>query len=165
MEVKQEMQQLEKKMAELKLTKLYPDKLKSILNLDLENVYNLKVEAKYDVSTRENDEYYSNIDANLKVSYDYSKSNNSIFNIQLNVDYNRFTDYNCRYDGNIDCNSNVYINSESGNCFHWEYEKNVEIHVEDEEYKKYFKIINKIFEYIDYEECNWNNLIRDITRD
>ena len=84
MEVKQEMKQLEERMAELKLIK-YSDNLKYILDLDeedLENVSNLKVNAEYHASYQNEDnenydEYYSNIDATLKVSYVYSKSNYS----------------------------------------------------------------------------------------
>ena len=172
MEVEQEMKQLEKRMAELKLTKLYPDRLKYILDLeeDLENVSNLKVNATYQASYHDEDnenydEYYSNIDASLKVSYVYSKSNNSIYNIELNVNYNRYEDYNCRYEGQISCNSNVNIESESGEDFDWEYEKDVEIHIKNEEYKKCCNIMNKIFEYNNYEEENWGSFICEITKD
>ena len=103
MEVKQEMAMLQKRMDELKFTKSYPDKLKYILDLeeDLENVSNLKVYAEYHASYHDEDnenydEYYSNIDANLKISYVYSKSNNSVYNIELNVNYHRYEDYDCR---------------------------------------------------------------------
>ena len=166
MEVKQEIKDLEKKMNELKFTKLYPDKLKSILRLeeeDLKNVSNLKVNAEYHVSTNDDDEYYSDIDAKLKVSYDYNKSNNLKYNIELTVNYNRYEDYDCRYGGRLNCDSKISINSESGNYFDWEYEKDVEIHVDDE-YKDCCNIMNKIFEYNNYEEENWSDLIRNITK-
>ena len=125
MEVKQEMAMLQKKMEELKFTKSYPDKLKNILRLkeeDLENVSDLKVIADYNISVHDEDnenydEYYSNIDANLKISYVYSISNNSVYNIKLNVNYNRYEDYNCRYEGQLSCNSDVNIKSESGEDF------------------------------------------------
>ena len=167
MEVRKEIKDLEKKMNELKFSKLYPDKLKSILRLnevDLENVSNLKVNATYHVSENENDEYYSDVDANLEVSYDYNKSNNLVFNIKLKVKYNRYEDYNCRYEGELSCTSEIFINSDSGKDFDWEYEKDVEIHVDDE-YKDCCNIMNKIFEYNNYEERNWADLIRNITKD
>ena len=171
MEVKQEMKQLEKRMAELKLIK-YSDELKSILNLsedDMKKVSNLKVNATYQASYQDEDnenydEYYSNIDATLKVSYVFNKSNNSVYNIELNVKYNRYEDYNCRYEGQLSCNSNVNIESESGENFDWEYEKDVEIHIKNEEFKECCSIINKIFEYNNYEEGNWGSFIHEITK-
>jgi len=172
MEVKQEMEQLEKRMAELKLTKLYPDKLKYILDLeeDLENVSNLKVNAEYHASYHDEDnenydEYYSNIDATLKVSYDYSKSNNSVYNIELNVNYNRYEDCNCRYVGQLSCNSNVKIKPESGENFDWEYEEDVKIHIENDEYKECCYILNKIFDYNDNDKKYWGDFISKITKD
>ena len=172
MELKQEMKLLETRMTELKLIK-YSDKLKSILNLvedDMKNVSNLKVNATYQASYHDEDnenydEYYSNIDASLKVSYVYSKSNNSVYNIELNVNYNRYEDYECRYEGQLSCTSNVNIESESGENFDWDYEKDVEIHIKNEEYKKCCNIMNKIFEYNNYEEENWGNFIYNITKD
>jgi hypothetical protein len=172
MEVKQEMKKLEERMAELKLIK-YSDNLKYILDLDeedLENISNLKVNAKYHASYHDEDnenydEYYSNIDAILKVSYVYSKSNNSVYNIELNVNYNRYEDYNCRYDGQLSCNSNVKIKSESGENFEWEYEEDVEIHIKNKEYNECCNIMNKIFEYNNYEEQNWGDFISRITKD
>jgi hypothetical protein len=166
MEVNQEINELEKRMNELKFTQLYPERLKSILRLDeedLENVSNLKVNAKYHISTNDNDEYYSDEDANLEVSYDYNKSNNLIYNIRLVVNYNRYEDYNCRYDGQLSCNSEISINSESGKDFDWKYEEDVEIHVDDE-YKDCCNIMNQIFEYNDHEKSNWSNLIYKITK-
>ena len=64
-----------------------------------------------------------------------------------------------------DCNSNVKIKSESGEDFDWDYEKDVEIHIEDKEYKKCCDILNKIFEYNNYEEKNWGYIIEQITKD
>ena len=143
-------------------------RLKSFLKLDddddsLEKINNLQVKTTYDCAYNDEDEYFHNLNSDIKISYNYTFSNNKEFKVSLKATYHTYMDYNCRYNDDITWSSELIIkNEEDKTIFNLENinEKIEDLEDEMEGLEEAAKLINKVLSYIDEDNREWNDMIK-----
>ena len=104
-----------------------------------------------------------NLNSDIKISYNYTFSNNKEFKVSLKATYHTYMDYNCRYNDDITWSSELIIkNEEDKTIFNLENinEKIEDLEDEMEGLEEAAKLINKVLSYIDEDNREWNDMIK-----
>jgi hypothetical protein len=130
--------------------------------INMPNIDNLKVIARYRHSDNPRDEYSSFHSGELELSYDYVKGNNNVISVEYKADYNSTQTYENRFDPEVEFDSSLKVSPNLDYTYHRD--KLIE-YDEDEDEDKWCDLMNKVLDDIFCVADSFSYIVRSITND